>query len=108
MVASAIAQVLEDVIREPDVVQLAPDERVPLLMASGIVKCIGGDIDQAGLDQVERRIEEGGDRPVEELALVPELLIQPEVMTRPGEAAREVVFPRRSCGGHPVNGASRA
>src|SRR5438552_15920636 len=60
MVASAIAQVLEDVIREPDVVQLAPDERVPMFMTSGIVKCIGGDIDQAGLDQVERRIERPG------------------------------------------------
>jgi hypothetical protein len=82
MVTGSVALVLEETIGQPEITELAPDERVPLFVISRIIKPIGGDVDQTGPNQVERRVEERGDGPVKKLALVSELVIQSKVMPR--------------------------
>jgi hypothetical protein len=63
VVPGTVTLVPEETIGQPETTELAPDERVPLFVAAGIIEGIRGDVDQAVLDQVESRVEEGGDGP---------------------------------------------
>jgi ribosomal protein L13E len=82
MVTSLVAASLEEVILARYGREFAADEGVALSVSLRKIKWIGGDVDQARLQKMERCIEQRGHRPIQELASRFELLVEPVVVLR--------------------------